>query len=66
MEETSNLKNEEQLLSLTDWCAAKMVLTHRENSDIKKSMLIMVDKENDGYVIMHFRKITCFRSQLER
>ena len=37
MEETSKLKDEEQLLSLTDWCAAKMVLPHRENSDIKKS-----------------------------
>ena len=28
MEETSKLKDEEQLLSLTGWCSAKMVLTH--------------------------------------
>ena len=52
MNEKSNLKYEEQIKSLTKWCATKMLLSHRENSDIKKSMLIVVGTESNGYLVM--------------
>ena len=52
MKEKSNLKDEEQIKCLTKWCATKMMLSHRENSEIKKSMLIVVSGESDGYFVM--------------